>query len=215
MIICVVRKINITTKNGCNRTVEYRNFKYFNCQRFQEDLTIQPWHLIDNKLNVSDKWSMWKALFLGVLDAHAPIRVKRVKSNRSIPWLNKNIKLLLFERDRPKLKATNLRSGIDWKACWALRNRVNITIWKEKEKCYKNFINKSNNPIEVWKTINILGRKQEHSMTCNLKIDDKIISWPQKITECFNDYFTDVGAEIANSAGKGKRNFSDNITTIP
>jgi hypothetical protein len=43
--------------------------------------------------------------FLSVLDKHAPIREKRVKSKPNIPWLTNAIKKQIRERDRFKLLA--------------------------------------------------------------------------------------------------------------
>jgi predicted small lipoprotein YifL len=41
-------------------------------------------------------------MFLSVLDKHAPIREKRVKSKPNIPWLTNAIKKQIRERDRFK-----------------------------------------------------------------------------------------------------------------
>jgi hypothetical protein len=63
-------------------------------------------------------------LFLAVLDVHAPLRMKRVRTRRNIPWLNKNSKKLMFERDKLKLKAIKSNSTLDWNAYKTARNVV-------------------------------------------------------------------------------------------
>ena len=47
-------------------------------------------------------WSCWKKLFLGVLDKHTPLQHKRSKSFK-VPWLSKNVKDLIYERDKLKV----------------------------------------------------------------------------------------------------------------
>ena len=46
-------------------------------------------------------------MFLEVLDSHAPIRSKRVRKRPSLPWLSKDIRDKMLERDRLKRLATD------------------------------------------------------------------------------------------------------------
>jgi hypothetical protein len=91
-MIFVVRKINIQRKQNSHKKVEIRNLKYFNAESFQADLRGQEWELLDNNLCVDKMWDTWKTLFVKVLDLHAPIREKRVKSKPNVPWLTSTIK---------------------------------------------------------------------------------------------------------------------------
>ena len=91
-LIFVVRKINVQKRVVAHQTVEIRNFKHFNPSRFQEDLLSQPWDLLDSEDDVDSKWCLWKTLFLAVLDVHAPLRMKRVRTRRNIPWRIKILK---------------------------------------------------------------------------------------------------------------------------
>ena len=208
--IYVVRKINSNVKINSHRCIEIRNYKHFNCDKFLEELWKQPWDLIDHESDINLKWTLWKTLFLNVLDKHAPVQSKRIRSKRHIPWINKNTKNLIHERDRLKRKAMISKSEIDWNAFKALRDRVNCTIRKDKEIYYKNLIHKSNDAKDAWKTINsILGRNQSKPTTFNLKVEDKDIVMPDEVTECFNDYFSGVGSKIANSVGEGNFKYDE------
>ncbi len=86
-MIFVVRKINIQRKQNSHKKVEIRNLKYFNAESFQADLRGQEWELLDSNLCVDEMWNTWKTLFLNILDRHAPIREKRVKSKPNVAWL--------------------------------------------------------------------------------------------------------------------------------
>ena len=102
-LVYAVRKINSLPK--CNRTreIEVRNFKNFNSERFLEDLQAQPWaQLSFYEADVNAMWSCWKTMFVEVLDSHAPIRSKRVRKRPSLPWLSKDIRDKMLERDRLK-----------------------------------------------------------------------------------------------------------------
>ena len=55
-MIIVVRKINAYSKQNRHKKIEFRNFKYFNANRFQTDLLTQEWELLDNQASVDKMW---------------------------------------------------------------------------------------------------------------------------------------------------------------
>ena len=198
---------------GIHQTVEIRNFKYFNPSTFQEDLLSQPWDLLDNEVDIDSKWCLWKT-FLNVFDAHAPIRMKRIRTRRNIPWLNRNSRNLIFERDKLKLKAIKSKSIQDWNANKTTTNIVSYTLPNDKQLYYRNLLLKQkHNPKESWQTINrILGRSKNKSNTItSLKTGDNVISHPNTIAETFNEYFSTIGEKIANSVDSGNTHFSSFI----
>ena len=85
---------------------------------------------------------------------------------------------------------------------------------KAKASYYKaQFEKVKHDPKETWKTINqILNRKQMCQETNADKTQNKEISDPTELAECFNDYFINVGPDIAKTTDKGDRNFIDYIT---
>ena len=188
-LIFVVRKINVQKRMGAHQTVEIGNFKHFNPSRFQEDLLSQPWDLLDSEDDVDSKWCLWKTLSLAVLDVHAPLRMKRVRTRRNSPWLNNNSKKSMFERDKLKLKAIKSNSTLDWNAYKTARNVVSCTIQKDKQLYYSNLLYKyKHNPKESWQTINrILGGGHNKSSISNIRQNDNIISGSNEIAETFND----------------------------
>ena len=213
-IIFVVRKVNVQKRVGDHQTVEIRNFKHFNPSRFQEDLLSQPWDLLDSEDDVDSKWCLWKTLFLAVLDVHAPLRMKRVRTRRNIPWLNKNSKKLMFERDKLKLKAIKSNSTLDWNAYKMARNAVSCNLQKDKQLYYSNLLYKyKHNPKESWQTINgILGPGHNKSSISSIRQNDNIISGSNEIAKTFNEYFSTIGDKIANSVDSGNTHFSSYIS---
>ena len=59
----------------------------------------------------------------------------------------------------------------------------------------------------------ILNRKQESREINCLETQRGQISHPVELAECFNNYFTDIGPDIAKNIDSGDRNFKDYITT--
>ena len=75
--------------------MKVRNMKRFNQYRFNEDLLAQPWEQIVLQSDADSFWTLWKELFLEVLEKQAPIPHIKKKSS-SIPWLTSEIKKLYF-----------------------------------------------------------------------------------------------------------------------
>ena len=151
---------------------------------------------------------------LAVLDVHAPLRMKRVRTRRNIPWLNKNSKKATFQRDKLKLKAIKSNSTLDWNAYKTARNVVSCTLQKDKQLHYSNLLYKyKHNPKESWQTINrILGRGHNKSSISSIRQNDNIISGSNEIAETFNKYFSTIGDKIANSVDSGNIHFSSYIS---
>ena len=62
--------------------------------------------------NPNSMWQIWKELFLQVLDKHAPLQSKKIKSKK-LPWITNHIKQMIITRDKLKRRAivTKLKTG--------------------------------------------------------------------------------------------------------
>ena len=87
-------------------TVSYRQFKHFDRQRFCAHISSQPWVVfvgVDDPNN--EMWLKWKSLFSEVCDRHPPLHTKYIRASNS-PWINTEIKKLMFQQDCLKIKAS-------------------------------------------------------------------------------------------------------------
>ena len=103
-LIFAIMKINIPTRKNVENTFEIRNMKNFNEHKFLSDLSKQSWEYVyffaDNP---NTMWDIWKELFIEILNKHAPLQKKKIKS-KSIPWITSNIKRMINTRDKLKRK---------------------------------------------------------------------------------------------------------------
>ena len=215
-LIYGIRKINpIISSRKKAKKIEVRNMKRFNQHHFNEDLLAQPWEQIVLQSDTDSMWTLWKELFLEVLDKHAPIQHIRKKSS-SIPWLTSEIKKLLFDRDKKKRRAMITKLNADWDEYKASRNKVNIALRQAKADYYRNKIaTQNNNPKEAWKTINsLLGRSFSDTSVNELKVNDANLTSPGEIAEAFNTYFSNVGSILANSMADSSVSFEQFVKPI-
>ena len=155
-LIYAIRKININHKNKEN-IIEIRNMKNFNENKFLHDLKIPSWENVyffaDNP---NGMWQIWKELFLHVLDKHAPLQSKKIKSKK-IPWITNHIKKMIITRDKLKRIAIVTKLESDWENYKRARNETYTQLRLAKKEYYTYKISsESQNPKAAWKTINSL-----------------------------------------------------------
>ena len=190
-LIYAIRKLNCIPKTRTQTSVEYRNFKNFNAESFLSDLYILPWTEIDNKENVDAMWECWKSLFVQVLDKHAPFKTRRVRKRGSVPWINKDVRKKLFERDFLKRKAIKMNYESDWNKYKSSRNSANIALRQAKREYYiTKFQNPKTNPRHAWQ--NILGRNNNTNTIHEIKHSGKTVGSNEELKEIFNEYFTNI-----------------------
>ena len=129
-LVFAIKKISVIKK--LENTIEIRNMKKFDTQKFVEDLIQQQWENVYFFAETPNaKWEIWKMLFLEVLDKHAPLQNKKIRT-RQVPWITSSIKELINTRDKLKRKAiiTNLEN--DWLSYQRTRNKVNIEKYSQK-----------------------------------------------------------------------------------
>ena len=126
----------------------------------------KPWTEIDNKENVDIMWECCKSLFVQVLDKHAPLKTKIVRKRGTVPWIDKDVRTELFERDFLKRKGIKTNEQCDWNKYKSARNSANIALSHAKREYYTTkFQNFKTNPKHAWQTINdILGRNNNQSI---------------------------------------------------
>ena len=81
-------------------------------------------------------------------------------------------------------------------------NKVNINIAETKRIYYHNtFQNYKNNMKQTWRVINdTLGkRNQKTNLPISIEHNNTLITDPNKITNTFNDYFANIGTNLAEN----------------
>ncbi len=94
--------------------VETWQFKHFNALRFQNDLS-KACRAFFNFNDVNKAWETWKQIFLDIANQHAPLRLRRVKSEYG-PWMTNEIKKQSHHRYYLKKKAVRLNSSYYFEA---------------------------------------------------------------------------------------------------
>lgn len=112
----------------------YRSLNNFSLDDFCSDIASENWDALDNFQDPNDTWRE----FLNVVDTHAPLRTKWVRSKKSL-WITSEIPMDYF-RGIIRLKAIRSKNPQDWGEFKRLRNKVNSDIRIVKETYYKQWL---------------------------------------------------------------------------
>ena len=134
--IFAVRKLH-RLKPPRPRVIDTRNFKPFNRDTFIEGLNTVPWSLITSFTDVEDSWNSFNQLFGEVASSHAP-RIRVRVSEQKVPWLTREVKQLMNERDHFHNLALRTNNEFHWSSYKCLRNVMTLKLRKEKQRYLMN-----------------------------------------------------------------------------
>ena len=122
----------------------------------------------------------WYNVYLTVVNRHAPLKRKRVKHPKLPPWLNKDIKETIAERDK-------LRREKCFSEYKKLRNKVKILVRKAKKEYFQKLIERDNNIASMWRALNVFTKG--HRSTS--------VDIPKNLTaNVFNNHFLFVSESL-------------------
>ena len=106
------------------KTISVRNFKHFDRNEFLDDWKLAHFDEIKNYSNdANEMWLSWKSLYIDILNKHAPVTNVRLKGS-TLPYMTKDLKNMIHQRDYLKAKAVKTRSKYLFQAFCQIRSRV-------------------------------------------------------------------------------------------
>ncbi|MCG8066696.1 MAG: hypothetical protein JAY84_02445 [Candidatus Thiodiazotropha taylori] len=198
--ICFTRK---TTKTQSTKrkhsSIKYRSFTKFDDAKFLDELNLEIGKFKCSQTDSSSNFATWNAIFLAILNKHAPIKEKRVKRGNKSSWLTEEITRAQNNRNYYHKKQ-------DWKNFKRWRNKTKSLIRSAKKGFFEKAIAENKDNSFLWKHIkDITGQSNANRMPSVLQTEEGMSSDPQIIIDEMNLFFTKVSERII----KDKRPFSD------
>ncbi len=179
-----------------SRKVTYRSFKHFDHVAFGNDLRQAPFQ-VGEVLDIDDHMAFFQDLFLTVLNKHAPLKTKVIRT-RQVPHMTKEWKSAIYRRNMAYNTFMSNKSDNNWEAYRQLRNQcVKLSKLALKnyftEKCTSN----SGPTRDFWQTVKpYFSKKSKQTETIQLQVDGKIISDPTEVAEVFNNHYLNIASQI-------------------
>ena len=151
--------------------------------------------------DIDSSYSIFSTNYFNLFNRYFPYIKQSRKSFKDKPFITKGIKVSIKYKNKLFKKYRDNPTDANEAAWKRFRNKTNSLIKTVQENYYKKLINSNNNSSkQFWKTFgNILNKnKKHHKRIVNLNIDNTIINDNQKITESFNDFFCQIGTNLAS-----------------
>ena len=187
-----------------------RNFSNFNRENVRRDISRQDWSCTSDDPNVL--WADWKAKFLSIVNSHASIKTKRVRSGK-VPWITSDLRKGMRDRDVAKRKAIKSNNPQDWAMYKRLRNRINGEVKSTKASYYASaFIQSNGYARKTWQLINELTSRQKNNASVKeLKLNENSVPNSHELSNAFNDHFSTIGTKLATLFFFYKNIFHKNV----
>lgn len=142
---------------------------------------------------MEDAWNLFYELFSGIVNKHAPVKKFRIK-NRHSPWFNKELTVLLQQKNAAWCKAQQSKSPTDRLAFRQIRNKALAAVRKAKVGYFKEQFSLSGaDPKRFWKTVRELENKPSTHLPLSLNIDNLNVTNKARMVDLFNQHFIQSG----------------------
>ena len=203
MSIYCLRKLNGASRKD-HKVIKTRSMKNFDATAFLTDLLQINWDgIVSRPIDINMLVDNWSNLFSMTIDKHAPITSMLV-SEKYCPWINKDFRGLIRERDKLKKEAFKHNSPPLTESYRKIRNKVNrMSIHRKRQYFSEKIIQTDGNMEEAWRTIKKLLNKRSKSSNIDLITDKGTeIANKQGISSVMNKYFCSVGRDLAGKIDK-------------
>lgn len=208
-LIIISRRLKIT--KVCSKMICKRSYKSFKKESFISDIKNSSWSNVLSKTDPDDALQEFNDMFMKLIEKHAPLKRFVVRATGT-PWLDKEIKECMKNRDDAKKTAIITGNQSDWKLYRQLRNAV-TKLNRNKKKIYyeKEINNIKNNNKKMWNIINnLLGRNRTIAPSF-LDAGDHFLFKDKDIADHLNNYFV---SKVDNLRKSFSNNYTNNSLLI-
>ena len=182
------------------KVIETRKYNHFDSTAFLIDLEAAPFNEINRFTNSpSEMWTIWKTLYLDILNKHAIVTKINIKGN-NLPYITSKVRRMIRKRDYIRKKANETGSKSLRQAFRNIRGGVYQELRYLRNSYYSGKIDEhKSDPKQTWKILKqALGRGNKSAIIEQIIFNDEILNEKQDIAEACNQYFASVGNKLAD-----------------
>ena len=172
----------------------------YNREIFQERIRNADWTFLNMNDSPDVQWENWLEVITREIDIMCLIKTFRIKQVKK-PWITPRLLELIKDKDKA-LKTAKLSKNPD---LWSEAKRMRIACTNRLRKAKADFIKEqlgthSNDQKKIWKHIQeVLPSNAHGSGSISLFDDNKQIIETENTANYINQYFTDIGPNLARS----------------
>ena len=222
-IFAIAKQIKPNARN-IYKNNQFRDMKCFCPENFLFDLqqTLNQTIVLDPDVPPDSDLEILAQTFLVVLNKHAPLCNVSRKHSKVFknPWMTRALLKSIITKNKLYSKVWNKKGTFEYDAYKQYRNALNRTIKAAKQNYYEQqILLHKNDPKKLWKTIHSILEINPKSKSSIERIVDETgnkLNNPQDIANSFNQYFCNIGPELAKTITpptSASSNFSHSCTS--
>ena len=197
-----IRKIISSNTNELNepKIIQFRPISDGKISLLRDALSAVNFDEFTNQTDIDAAWLAFTNKIFQLYDREFPIQTKTLSPKSDIkPWINAQIVSKIKKRNLFYVKY--LQGRATRAEFNAIRNNINYDIRRAKKNYYKNEFEKfKSDMFKTWSTINkALNPQSSRSVITKMRVDGNIVENKDSIANGFNEYFSTIGSNIANS----------------
>ncbi len=222
MPTAMVSNLSLHNKDKRKNTCSYKRcYSDDNISKFKNNLSKVNWNEVLDNIDAEHDYNVFVNKFQELYDESIPLKKCTSKSKKTpkSPWITKGLLKSINHKNKLYKKYIHCPSDSNYHKFKTFRNKLHSLIRKAKRSYYfTHFEQVKNNLRQTWKTINtVIGRTRKQTLNDQFRRESgTIITDPRKISDEFNDFFVNVGPNLASkihSSGKQYYDYLNNSHT--
>jgi len=197
--------LGIRFSSGWDRNVKPQPaFRRVNYVKLEAALQSVNWRVIYSTENVNEATNIFVNAITSSIESATDLITVRNKAKKIKPWMTTGLLTSIRHREKLGLKLRNNFSVELQSEFKTYRNHLNKLISIAKQNYYKHEIDIADNQSKLWKAIKKITNEntKNHTITSIDDIDGKNLVEDDKIANRFNNFFADIGIQIAGNISK-------------
>ena len=185
------------------KIINCRYTKHYTPELFRKALSEAPWEHILSAEDPNTMSEKWLDQFTELLDPIASFKQRKVK-NSYAPFIDKELKHKMLQRDLYKKRHTKHIDPDDWLRYKQFRNEVNFEMKTKRKSYFSQKLEENRGNIkETWKVLNTaMGRKSNTTTINSLEVNSNTFTDPKDIAQELNHHFSTITDKIVSEAKK-------------
>jgi hypothetical protein len=177
----------------------HRVTKQENISSFKEHCANIDWDSIMSSSSTQDAYSTFHRTISDLYNTHFPIKKTKVGYATRKPWLTPGLKKSIRIKNKlyiRQLKSNNLDHIHYYKT---YKNNLNRLLKKSERLYYQEKIENNKHNLKLtWKILkDIINKRKNHKRSRKFNIDGTLVENENIIAEHFNNFFSNVGPDLA------------------
>ncbi|XP_048578931.1 uncharacterized protein LOC125560702 [Nematostella vectensis] len=182
------------------KVVTFRSTKSLDVEKFNEDLSSAPWHVMETFDTMDDKYHYWETLFNTIVEKHMPTKKMRFRK-ADVPYMTPEWKQAIKMKRKFAKQYAHSKTEENWELKRKWRNKATNCRRKAiKEYWQQKADDLKAKPSEFYKTFRpFLSDKKQLVCEINIRTDGKIEKDQEKVANVLVDYFSTMANEIGGA----------------